>query len=366
MNFIKTPRLVVDLIRVEENIKQMAEKVISAGLIFRPHFKTHQSHFIAKIFKKYGVDKCTVSSMGMANYFAADGWNDISVAFPANVNEYEEINTLAKQIKLQILVDSIEKIELLKKKIDSSLGIYIEVDTGYFRSGLMFNQINEIEALIDAILEVPQFSFLGFLSHTGNTYSQTSSAAIISLFEESKKKLIDLKKHFSNEFPEIILSMGDTPAASLASDFSGIDELRPGNFVFFDVSQYILGSCNLNSIAVAVYCPVVAKYPERNQVVIYGGGVHLSKEKTKMNGAEIFGFVAIPNQNDFGNTIENCYVISLSQEHGIIQLPDNYNLERIKLGDSLCILPIHSCMTVDLNSELYSIDGQIIKKYRTY
>lgn len=362
---IKKPTLVVDLKKVERNIQRMAEKFQQSNIQFRPHFKTHQSHFIANMFRKEGVSKCAVSSLGMAKYFAEDGWDDITIAFPANILESKEMNDLAQQIQLNILVDSDEKVRLLADKISARIDLFVEIDTGYFRSGVLIHKLKEIEIIIQEIERVQQFSFAGFLSHTGNTYAQKSPLEIISLFDQSRKKLLELKQHFIKDYPQLILSMGDTPAASLSTEFKGIDEMRPGNFVFYDTMQYLLGTCKFEDIAVVVYCPVVAIYPERNQVVVYGGGVHLSKEKTQWNKKEIYGFISIPIQNDFGRVLQDCFVESLSQEHGLVNMPTK-ELEKMKLGDIVSIYPIHSCMTVDLNKEFMSLEGKRISKYRTY
>ncbi len=362
---IKKPTLIVDLKRVQKNIVRMHERFRLRGIQFRPHFKTHQSHIIGEMFRQQGIDKCTVSSVGMANYFAETGWDDITIAFPANVLEADEMNALANRIQLNILVDSVDKVRILAEKISAKTGLFIEVDTGYFRSGILDDARFEIDQIIQAIESISQFSFIGFLSHTGNTYSQSSQKEVASLFDASRKKLLELKRHFSPKYPNLILSMGDTPAASLAEDFDGVDEIRPGNFVFYDVMQTLLGSCETTDIAVAVYCPIVALYPKRNQVVVYGGGVHLSKEKTSWQGKETFGFVSIPDSQGFGRFISESFVKSLSQEHGMINMP-LHEIENLKLGDLIAVYPIHSCMTVDLNKEMISLEGKSIPKYRTY
>ncbi|MCD6179379.1 MAG: alanine racemase [Bacteroidales bacterium] len=362
---MKKPTLVVDLKRVEQNIKRMVDKFKRKGVQFRPHFKTHQSRFIGEVYRQKGITKCTVSSVGMAQYFAKAGWNDITIAFPANTLEADEMNSLAEDMQLQILVDTVEKVEFFTSNISTNIGLFIEIDTGYNRSGILFDRREEIENIIRAIEAVPQFSFKGFLSHTGNTYSQLSSNDIIALFDDSRRKLVDLKNHFIENYPQIVLSMGDTPAASLAKNFEGIDEMRPGNFVFYDVMQYLLGSCSIDDIAVAVYCPVVAKYPERNQIVIYGGGVHLSKEKILWNEKDIYGLVSLPDQYGFGRILSDSYVESFSQEHGIVKMSST-EINKIQLGDILAVLPVHSCMTVDLNREMISLYGKSISKFRTY
>jgi len=362
---IRKPTLIVDLKRVERNIKHMLDKFKTKNIQFRPHFKTHQSQYIGELFRKEGVTRCTVSSLSMAQYFADAGWRDISIAFPANILEADAVNRLAEQVQLQILVDSIDKVELLASEISAQVALLIEIDTGYFRSGILVDKRNEINEIIQTIEAVPQFSFAGFLSHTGNTYAQSSTEEIIKLFDESREKLLNLKSKFIEKYPEIILSMGDTPAASLAEDFEGLDEMRPGNFVFYDLMQYLLGTCALDDIATAVYCPVVAKYPDRNQIVIYGGGVHLSKERVYWKGKEIYGFVSIPTEDSFGSVLSESYVDSLSQEHGLINMPSQ-ELDKLNLGDIVAVFPVHSCMTVDLNKEMVSLDGQRISKFRTY
>ena len=51
------------------NITFMADKAKKLNLIFRPHFKTHQSATIARWFREVGVKQIAVSSLAMAHYF---------------------------------------------------------------------------------------------------------------------------------------------------------------------------------------------------------------------------------------------------------------------------------------------------------
>lgn len=361
---IQKPTLVVNLDRVKDNIDKMARKLQGKRVLFRPHFKTHQSAQIAKLFRDQGVTSCAVSSVEMAQYFAMHGWNDITIAFPANVLQAEEINNLAAEINLHILVDSEEQLKLLADRVQHRIGVFIEIDTGYYRSGILNEDIDTIQTLISAIGKYPQFVFKGFLSHTGNTY-QEQGQDVVKLFESARRKMVQLRDFFSEKYPDIQVSMGDTPGASLAENMEGISEMRPGNFVFYDLMQYFIGSCSLNEIAVAVFCPVVAVYPERNTVVIYGGGVHLSKEKITHEGKEIYGFLTLPKAHGYGEIMEGAYIKSLSQEHGIVHLP-KAKANQLKVGDVLAVLPVHSCMTVDLNKEFVSLQGEHISKFRTY
>src|SRR5690606_14524169 len=93
---------------VLRNIERMAKKAAEHRLRFRPHFKTHQSAEVGEWFRAFGVEAITVSSVRMAEYFAVSGWNDITIAFSVNVLELFNINRLAANIRLNVLVENKE------------------------------------------------------------------------------------------------------------------------------------------------------------------------------------------------------------------------------------------------------------------
>ena len=343
---IETPTLLIDKSKVESNIQSMLNK-IDSNTIFRPHFKTHQSAIIGEIFKEKGVDKITVSSVSMAQYFSGNGWNDITIAFPVNLLEVDSINELAKKVKLNILVESSFSAEFLHKNIYESIGVIIKIDTGYNRTGLIEND-PKIDSILEIISPNNKLTFKGFLTHAGNTYDAVGRIEILAILEESRSKLSNLKQKYISRFPNIIISYGDTPSCSICDNFDGFDEIRPGNFVYYDVMQYHIGSCSLSNIAVAVACPIVSTHKSRSEIVIYGGAVHFSKEYIAAdNEFRLFGYIVRVNENGWGNPISGAYLKSISQEHGIIKVPDDIFNEFLP-GDIIGILPIHSCLTADL------------------
>lgn len=140
--------------------------------------------------------------------------------------------------------------------------------------------------------------------------------------------------------------MGDTPSCSLKEDLSDADEIRPGNFVYYDLMQEKLGSCHMQDIAVSVACPVTGIYPERNEIVIYGGAVHLSKEYLEEDG-KYFGLAVLYDNEGWSSPLPGTRLVSISQEHGVIRTTPQF-LSSIKHGDLLGILPVHSCLTANL------------------
>ncbi len=355
------PTLVLNSQKAKKNIQKMRSICEEHEMDFRPHFKTHQSPQIAEWFWKEGVDKCTCSSLDMAYEFAAHGWKDICVAIPLNVREMQKANLIASQSKLTICVDNLETIIRLAQETYSNMFVQIEIDTGYGRSGIFYKERDLINNILQKVDETEHLTFTGFLSHTGNSYQSLNAKKGKGIFEEARKNMEELKKEYQERYPELILSMGDTPSSTFADKFDGIDEWRPGNFIFYDFMQFALGACAEVEIAVRVKCPVIGIYPKRKEIAIYGGGVHLSKDSIKYKGNTIYGWAHYEHED-----IKDGFpIVSLSQEHGIISVSEEF-IERVKIGDILDIIPIHSCMTADLNAYYLTEDSRQIPKIRTY
>lgn len=338
----------------------MINKAKDSNVIFRPHFKTHQSAEIGEWFRHEGVFKITTSSLTMAEYFANAGWKDILVAFPVNILEIDSINILASKIDLSLLIESDDTLNFLVKHLTSKVRISIKIDAGYHRTGIAWNDFDAIQILIELISRSANMEFTGFVTHSGQTYQAKSSAEIIQIHHESLRKLSKLKTHFTSERLIPCISIGDTPSCSISDTFEGIDEIRPGNFVFYDVMQSELGSCEIKDIAVALACPVVAVHPERNEAVIYGGAIHLSKEYIlDAHGNKVFGLVALLSEEGWTEPLPGNFVSALSQEHGIISLSKE-NLSAIKPGDVICVLPIHSCLAAHHMRSFTTLHGKQI------
>ncbi len=344
---IQVPSLILDVEKCKKNIKDMALKAQKHELVFRPHFKTHQSLEIGRWFKEYNVNAITVSSLEMAAYFATE-WDDITVAFPTNILEIERINSLAKKIELNLLVESVETIQYLSENLIGIVGFFIKIDAGYHRTGLEPIKTDTINEILKISTASEKLYFKGFLAHSGHTYKCNNKSDVLKIHKECIHVLRNLKERYIIEFPDIIASLGDTPSCSIADNFDGVDEIRPGNFVFYDLTQNRIGSNTIDQISVVMACPIVAIHEDRNELVIYGGGVHFSKERLE-NEEEgtIYGRIVERKGNIWGDVVDEMYIKSLSQEHGIVSVP-NHKIKSYAVGDYLLALPIHSCMTANL------------------
>jgi D-serine deaminase-like pyridoxal phosphate-dependent protein len=358
MNITK-PTLILDEAKCKANIAFMVEKANTHNVMLRPHFKTHQSLEIGRWFKDVGVQKITVSSLDMADYFSEE-WNDITVAFPVNILEIDTINRVAKKITLNVLIESVASAEfLIKHLLNHSVNFLIKLNIGNGRTGLLPTNTETIDAILEATKHSDKLNFIGFLGHAGQTYKCRSKTDILKTHERAKATIVSVKNKYKTKYPELIASYGDTPSCSVAENFEGLDELRPGNFVFYDVMQVQIGDCTYNDIAVAMACPIVSIHKDRNELVIYGGGIHFSKDRIEDQGKTIFGIVAQNDVQGWNDPIPNMYVKALSQEHGVVVVPQT-EIDTYTIGDLIYVLPIHSCMTADLMKRYKTLDGNDI------
>lgn len=359
---IERPTLLLDAARAQRNIARMALKAQRNRLRFRPHFKTHQSAEIGEWFRAVGVTAITVSSMNMANYFAAHGWDDITVAFPVNLREIAAINALAARVRLHLLVENMAAVDFLATRLTAPVAIWIEVDAGYRRSGVAWDDGAALTAVADRVAACDQMQFQGVLTHDGGTYAARTHAAIADAYATTVQRLNQARHVLAaHGFQGVELSIGDTPACSVLDDFGSVDEMRPGNFVFYDWMQVEIGSCTWEDVAVAVACPVVAIHPERNDVILYGGAVHLSKESLRrVDGSLSFGAVVYLEEDGWSAPLPGAWVRSVSQEHGIVHADDATFAalsSHIQVGGLLGVMPVHSCLTADLLKRYLTLDG---------
>jgi len=355
---ITEPVLLLDTQKCRRNIEMMIEKARRNQVRLRPHFKTHQSQQVGRWYRGAGVGAITVSSLRMAKYFAADGWQDITVAFPINILEINTINALAQQITLNLATLDANVTDELGKQLQFDTNLHLKIDIGYHRTGLLPQDKASIDAILKVIDKYPKLHFRGFLGHAGHSYGARATAEILEIHKQSIALLTELKAHYSKQYPDLELSTGDTPTCSVAEDFSRVDEIRPGNFVFYDLTQNLIGSCRKEQIAVALACPVVAKHADRHEIILYGGGVHFSKDFLDLHeGRRSYGELVHLGKNGWSAPIEGCYLTRLSQEHGTLRV-DAAHFKRIKIGDVVTILPVHSCMTANAMRAFRTLDGQ--------
>ncbi|TFV97383.1 amidophosphoribosyltransferase [Algoriphagus kandeliae] len=354
---ITSPTLLIDEKICRANIQKMAEKAELHQLELIPHWKTAQSKKIGEWAREYGIRKITASSIRQAAYLSNSGWELIHIAFPFNIREIPLLNKLAKTQPISVQIVNTYTIQELAKNLTSPVGFMIEIDAGYGRTGVHMSDFAKIDEILQIASTSEHLSFFGFYIHPGHTYYKPDKELI---YHETRQALAMLKTKYESQYPNLVTRIGDTPGCSVATDFGDIDQMGPGNFVFYDLMQVELGSCKKSDIAVALAVPVVDIVPERNEILVHGGGVHLAKDHLiEVDGRKNFGEIVILKEDGWEIPESRSFVKSISQEHGLIQASEEL-LNQVQVGDLLGILPVHSCMTADAMGAYLSLSGEWI------
>lgn len=337
--------MLVNLDIVQHNFQQMMDKANANNLAFRPHVKTHQSSKIAQLMLDMGINKIAVSSVDMCLQFISYGFQDICIAIPFNLRETNRINAIPDTVKLTLCVESTDVVHYLQNHLTRQVNLYIKTDTGYHRTGIWHQDIERFQEIVNEIKSSELLNLSGLMVHNGQTYHSSSKQEIEAIHQNSVDALNYLRDQLDTN---LVISLGDTPALSTISNLNGFEEMRPGNFAYYDYMQYALGACKLKDIAVSVLAPVIAKSPDRNEIVLHLGAVHLSKESIVFQNNNSYG-VAISRIHKNKRTLlkQHVNIQKLSQEHAVIPL-DRDSFNTVQHGDLIEVIPIHSCLTANL------------------
>ncbi len=360
---IQTPTLILNEAIVRRNIARMADKARRGGIRFRPHFKSHQSAAIGAWFREEGVTAITVSSVRMATYFADHGWDDITIAFPVNWLEIDRINALAARVRLGLTLESAETAHFLAEHLTAPADIWLKTDTGYGRTGIVWDAFAQRAEIARIIAAAPLMSLRGMIVHSGHSYRiRGDHAAIRAVYAETVERLSAARDALAQAgYGQVELSIGDTPTCSVVDDLSAVDEIRTGGFVFYDIKQVYVGSCTVEDVGIALACPVVALHPERSTIVLMGGGAYLSKDfMPYTDGTPCYGEIALRGADGWHTgLVPGCYVKIVSQEHAIVHATPAL-LARVKVGDVLMVLPSLGCMTANEMKAYWTLDGKLL------
>ncbi|HXI14389.1 MAG TPA: alanine racemase [Thermoanaerobaculia bacterium] len=359
---IATPTLIVDKTIVERNTRAMRDKAIRTDVQFRPHVKTHKTIEIAHLQHGGAIGPITVSTLAEAEFFADGGFTDITYAVPFAAGKLERAASLARRVKtLNLLVDSGFTLTAIEEYAESNnvvFDLFLETDCGYHRSGVNPDAAESVDLAL-RMGSSKHVRFRGLLTHGGHSYQATSRNEVAAVALEELAAVRRFNERLEGEgLRSLTRSVGSTPTCVVAPDFEGADEIRPGNYVFFDAFQAAIGTCALRDCAATVLTSIIGTYPEEGRLIIDAGALALSKDPgaTHLNPAAGYGVVCNDQLEPLPLTI-----YSLSQEHGQVRLTEpDMGGGKYQVGDRLRVVPNHSCLTAAMFDRYHVIEGGAI------
>ncbi len=348
LEHIETPALVVDLDKMENNLRKMKQIARKKRVKLRPHVKTHKSPYIALKQIALGADGITVATLGEAEVMRRHGITDILIAYPiVGRNKLARLKRLAEGADMTVSLDSIEVargIDAVGESLQRKMPVYVEVNTGLNRVGRQPN--HETVQLIKELRQLPYLDIVGLMTHGGYAYKAKTVEALQEAARSEGEQLVQtkhlVKAELGLDIPEI--SVGSTPTALADIVAYGVTEMRPGTYVFHDATLYSLGVVTEEECALTI-CTTVVSHPAPHRFIVDAGSKTLTSDK----GVFTKGYGLIKHSKEV-------WISWLSEEHGVVELegPSAY-----KIGDQLEIIPNHVCPAVNLADALIGVrDGR--------
>ncbi len=370
---LNTPCLLVDRLRLEENLSRMQRRANENHVSLRPHIKTHKSVAIARRQVALGARGITVAKPGEAEVFVAAGFDDVRVAYPVvGRKNHERLLALTGQARISFCIDTWKGAQQASDFYAESgrqAEVLLEVDTGHGRTGTPWDQRESID-LAGAVDGLPGLHLKGILTHAGQVYhgplqdGELPEEALRSVANQERDRMLDLairmrEAGIREAAPggAFEISIGSTPTMTYFENKEqegfAVTEVRPGNYVFYDAMQAGIGSARLTDCALTVLATVVSKHRD------HSGGERLyldagKKTLTSDTGYGTSGYGILLYNAAAMRPLPHARITGLSEEHAWVYIPGGATLD---VADRVRLVPNHACVAVNTQNTLYLVEG---------
>lgn len=356
LHSLPTPFVTIDRARVRANIAAMQALASSAGVRLRPHAKTHKSPVIARWQIEAGAVGICCAKLAEAEVFADAGITNIRLPYPVNPANADRVRALlARGISLSIIVDDVNVAREWSHALMGSgtkLDVLVKVDVGFHRCGIDPDSPRAVD-IIKEVSSLGGLRFRGLLSHAGHSYAAASVHEIAAVADREITILRSIAGQARDAGVMVEeISVGSTPSARFITLQTGVTEMRPGNYVFYDRTQVGLGAAPLEQCAMHIISTVVSR-PVASRVVFDAGSKTLTTDAARGFGAVTGHGLVFPDL-ETDTPMGSIAIERLSEEHAVARvLPDC----PLKTGDRVRILPNHACVVTNLANELLLVEG---------
>ncbi|MFO7894633.1 MAG: alanine racemase [Longimicrobiales bacterium] len=349
---LPTPAAVVDLDRLDANLRRMHDYADEHGLRLRPHIKTHKARWIAEEQVRLGAAGVTVATPIEAAEIGTAA-PEVLVAYPPfgpRADALAEVIAGSDATDFLVGLDSVEAIESLRAAlyragVITPVGVLVEVDLGMRRVGVgTAAQAADIaRACGDGV------AYRGLMFYPGHIRQPVDEQT--EDLEALARDLDAVVRALGDDglAPEIV-SGGSTPTAFRSHEVPHQTEIRAGTYVYNDRTTAAIDACGWDHCAYTILGTVISTAVP-GQAVVDAGTKSLSGDG-----------IRAPGYGGYGQLLEHpeVTVASKSEEHGILDLSSTD--WRPRLGDLVRIIPNHVCVSVNLQRVVFGIRDGVIER----
>ena len=370
---LDTPAVLVNMDKLEANIREMSQLAAEAGVKLRPHIKVHESALIARMQIEAGACGVEVGTMAQAEAMAEAGLDDIIVAHPVYGHHKLEIlkRLLNKPgLKIAVVLDMIEQAEGVSQvgqAVGRKVPVLLKLDTNSALGGFSRFGVAPGEPALNMAKKfrrLPGIEFIGLYGHAivGDKTPEgvdKMTFGTASLMTETAKLL--RKEGITVEH----VSMGasntfrDTCRYIKEGKFPEITELHPGNRVIGDI-MYMLDLGNTREACAVTVLTTVVSTSRSNMAIIDAGYKTFGKDSL-IADREAPGFFW-KGKPSFG-PIEgrpDLWLGAIGAETGYIYYKDPN--KKLSIGERLEIVPNNATLVINIHDQLYGVRNGVVEK----
>jgi D-serine deaminase-like pyridoxal phosphate-dependent protein len=347
---LDTPAVVVDLDVMERNLARMADYCRSKDLGLRPHTKSHKIPELAKRQIESGARGITVAKIGEAEVMLNSGITDILIAYPVvGRGKASRLAALAARADITVSLDSETAARAISDAATEKnvrVGILVELDVGFGRCGVATGE--ELLILAQKVADLPGLVFKGLMFFPGQfQVGEKERAGMLTGVNELLSHT--LQQLEAAGLPAATVSGGSTPTAREGHLFCGVNEIRPGMYIFNDRNMVGVGVAGVEDCALSVITTVVSTSVS-GRAIIDGGSKTFSSDRYLASDGRGFGMVKEDPEAE---------VESFSEEHGHLNI--KRSPRKYSVGERLTVIPNHVCSTVNMHDEIYGVRGERVE-----
>ncbi|MFZ2957154.1 MAG: alanine racemase [Candidatus Ozemobacteraceae bacterium] len=384
---LETPLLLINNRILNANLERGQSLAKAHVQALRPHIKSHKCPALADRQRNLGATGFTVATLDEAECFMDAGFTDLFLAYPlVGATKIRRAFALAERGRLILAADHQDQLRAMSEAALSAgrtLEVRLEVDCGHHRCGVLPG--SDLVILARALVSLGGLKLGGLYTHAGHAYGAPSAEEILHIGGREGRAVVDA----TNLLREVGLqseavSAGSTPTLPHCAAIAGVNELRPGNYVFNDAIQVALGVAGIEQCALSVLTTVISVFDDRFIIDAGSKAVGLDKgahglEKTRGYGlffereegrkeeeGEKTGEAGRVegSRSGSGSGGENWELTRLSEEHGIVTVAPGGRMPSV--GERLRFIPNHACAVVNLHRRLFVVEeGKILTEWQT-
>jgi len=375
---IDTPALLLDMDKLEANIKEMSQLAAGAGVRLRPHVKIHECAAIARMQIETGACGIEVGPVAQAEGMANEGLKDIKIAHPGFYGGHkgESLKRILcnSGVKVTVVIDMIEQAEQLSR-IGQALGrevsVNIKIDTsaagGHARHGVQPGE--SALTLAKKISQLPGVEVTGIYAHEMG--AEATEKSLDSCAYKTLEIMSSLAKTFKEEGIKVDdVSVGASPTFRYTckwlreGKFPEVNEIHPGNCVIGSLMYWKVGGNKKENCALSMLVTVMSTaHPDWS--IIDAGYKAFSPDYLLRAMAEPDSFWDYKGRPlpSFGLVKErpDLRAAVMSAESAQVFYMDPTK-PKLRIGDRLEIVPNNSTCAINIHDKIYGIRKGVLER----